>query len=65
MNTLKEYRIKKGVKQNAIAKALGVTRQTYARYEENQEKMSLAQAKAVCHFLNCDISDIFLAQKVS
>ena len=31
MKTLKEYRIKKGVKQNAIAIALGVTRQTYAR----------------------------------
>lgn len=64
METLKEFRLNKGVKQKSVAEYLGVSRQTYGRYERNPEKMSIQQAKAVCDFLNCDIADIFLPRGV-
>lgn len=64
MGTLKDYREDKGVKQIAVAQHLGVTRQTYAGYEDDQESMSIGQAKAVCKFLGCDVGDIFLPSDV-
>lgn len=60
MQTLKEARERKGIKQMAVADYLGVARQTYANYEQNQEQMSIEQAKAVCKFLGVDVADIFL-----
>ena len=60
MQTLKEARERKGVKQVAVADYLGVARQTYANYEPNQEQMSIEQANAVCKFLGVDVADIFL-----
>lgn len=64
MQTLKELREDRGVTQKAVANHLGVSRQTYNRYENNQEKMTIQQAKAACDFLHADISDIFLPAKV-
>lgn len=64
MNTLRQMREKRGVTQKAVAQYLGVSRQTYNRYENMQENMTIAQAKAVCEFLHCKISDIFLPKKV-
>lgn len=61
MKTLKEIREEKGIKQVAVADHLGIARQTYAGYEDNPQAMSVAQARAVCDFLNCPIEDIFLA----
>lgn len=65
MKTLKEFRTKRGITQKAVAEYLGVSRQTYNRYESMQEKMSIEQAKAVCEFLKCDVSDIFLPAEVN
>lgn len=65
MKTLKELRKERGVKQIAVAEHLGITRQTYAAYEDDPQSMSVAQAKAVCRFLNCPLEDIFLTDKVS
>ncbi|WP_455136383.1 helix-turn-helix transcriptional regulator [Thermophilibacter sp.] len=65
MQTLKEVRKRRGVKQKAVAEHLGVSRQTYSRYENRQEKMSIEQAKSVCEFLRCDLADIFLPEEVS
>lgn len=64
MKTLKEVRESLGVKQCAVAEHLGVSRQTYSRYENKQEKMSIEQAKSVCDFLRCNIADIFLPDDV-
>lgn len=64
MGALKSIREKKGVKQTAVAKHLGVSRQTYAGYERDQERMSIDQARAVCEFLNCDIGEIFFRKDV-
>lgn len=61
MGTLKEFREQKGVKQTSVAQHLGVTRQTYANYEDNQESMSIGQARAVCDFLGVPVEQIFFA----
>lgn len=65
METLKSMREKRGVSQKAVAEHLGISRQTYSRYEEDQEKMTIEQAKCVCAFLNCDIAEIFLPSNVN
>lgn len=65
MKTLKEFRAKRGITQKAVAEYLGVSRQTYNRYENMQEKMTIEQAKTVCDFLRCDVSDIFLPEEVN
>lgn len=62
--SLKEIRESKGIKQTAIAKHLGVSRQTYSRYEADPCQMSINQAQAVCKFIGCTIDDIFLSAKV-
>lgn len=65
MKTLKEAREERGIKQNAVAAALRVTRQTYARYEENPRAMPVFQAEAACAFIGCDISEIFFGNELS
>ena len=59
MQTLKEAREAKGVKQVAVADHIGVSRQTYSRYESNPETLSIGQAKAICDFLGYDVRDFF------
>ena len=65
MQTLKEARESRGIKQNAVADALNITRQTYARYEENPRIMPIYQAEAACEFIGCDIGQIFFGKTVS
>ena len=60
MSKLKDMRIKRGVKQCAVAENLGVTRQTYREYEKNPQRLNMAQAQTICRFLHCRLSDIFL-----
>ncbi len=62
MQTLKEAREKRGIKQKAVAEALDITRQTYAKYEENPDLMPIYQAKAACAFIGCDIADVFFGK---
>lgn len=64
MHNLQAAREIRGVTQKAVADYIGVTRQTYARYEAEQERMTIEQAKAVCEFLHCSITDIFLPEEV-
>lgn len=61
MQSLKEWREFKGVKQVAVARYLGISRQTYAKYEVHPELMSIAQAKRLCEYLNCDMKLILEA----
>ena len=65
MQTLREIRESRGVKQIAITEHLGIARQTYASYEENPRSMTVDQALAVCAFLHCKLSDIFLLSEVN
>ena len=65
MQTLKEAREARGIKQIAVADALNITRQTYAKYEENPRSMPVFQAEAACDFIGCDIGQIFFGSKLS
>ena len=65
MQTLKEARESRGIKQLAVADALDISRQTYAKYEENPDSMTVLQAKAACEFIGCDIGDIFFGSSAS
>ncbi len=62
MKTLKEAREDRGVKQKAVASALGITRQTYAKYEEEPWKMPIFQGEAACAFLGYDKDEIFFGK---
>lgn len=59
MKTLKDAREDSGYTQAEVANALDITRQTYARYEENPRVMPVYKAKAACEFIGCSIADIF------
>jgi len=63
MKTLKEYREEKGVKMQAVADHLGITRQTYREYERKQGSISVDRAQAICEFLGCSMDDIFFDSK--
>lgn len=62
MKTLKEAREERGIKQVAVANALKVSRQTYARYEENPRDMTILQAEIACNFIGCDVKEIFFGK---
>lgn len=64
MMTLREARDARGIKQKAVANALRVSRQTYAKYEDNPQIMPIYQAEAACRFIGCDVSDIFFGKNV-
>ncbi|GEM_PF-499268 len=59
MLTLKEAREARGIKLQAVADALKVTRQTYAGYEKDASNMSVLQAMAACEFMGYEMSEIF------
>jgi putative transcriptional regulator len=65
MQTLREAREQRGIKQQAVADALKVTRQTYAKYEDNPRIMPVYKAEAACEFIGCDIGQIFFGKHVS
>ena len=65
MQTLKEAREKRGIQQKAVAEALKVSRQTYAKYEKRPELMTVCQAVTACNFIGCRVDDIFFGSKAS
>lgn len=65
MRTLRDIRKAHGVTATAAARALGVSRPTYYRYEENPECMTVESALALCDFLHIAPEEIFLQESVS
>ena len=57
--SLRDARMDRGITLKAAAKALNLSRQTYARLEEHPEKMTIEQAVAACDFIGVDIDDVF------
>lgn len=51
---LREIRQKKGFFQKAIAKELGISRQTYYVYENDITKMSIGHLIKACKYMKCD-----------
>lgn len=63
--TLKEWRTSHGIKQIAVANHLGISRQTYAKYEERQGDMSVDMALKACAYMHAPFDLIFLSADVS
>lgn len=59
MQSIRDIRRSKGIMQRSAAECLGVSRQTYRRYERNQDLLTIDQARAICDLLGCDINDVF------
>jgi len=59
-NRLKELREAKGLTQEELAKALGVTRQTIIAIEKGRYDPSLKLAFKISRFFGVRIEDVFL-----
>ncbi|AIU68898.1 XRE family transcriptional regulator [Thermococcus eurythermalis] len=59
-NRLRELREAKGLTQEELAKALGVTRQTIIAIEKGKYDPSLRLAFKIARFFNAKIEDIFI-----
>ncbi|MCD6558987.1 helix-turn-helix transcriptional regulator [Palaeococcus sp. (in: euryarchaeotes)] len=59
-NRLRELREWKGLTQEDLAKALGVTRQTIIAIEKGKYNPSLELAFKMARFFNVKIEDIFI-----
>ncbi|KUH33464.1 XRE family transcriptional regulator [Thermococcus celericrescens] len=59
-NRLRELREARGLTQEELAKALGVTRQTIIAIEKGRYDPSLRLAFRIAHFFGVKIEDIFI-----
>ena len=57
--TLKQARVGVGYSQMEIAEKLGVSLNTYRRYEQNPEKMAIDKALQFCAITNTTPDDLF------
>lgn len=63
--TLKAYRMLKGVKQENIAMMLGVTLTTYSNKETGKTQFSLYEAKKISDYFGIPIEQLFFANEVN
>lgn len=64
MDTLKELRVSRGLKQEDMATALGISRPRYCQIEKDPDRARIEQARMICEILDCSMDDIFLPVKV-
>ena len=57
-NHLRQLRIKKGYTQEQVAKALGINRTTYTKYETGVTQPSLEQLKKLCSLFEIDYNTL-------
>ncbi len=58
MLTLRELRKQRGISQEQLAGYLGISRQTYARYERRPDLLGIDQAQTLCNLLGCDFDSL-------
>lgn len=63
MYTVKQARMLKGKTQAEMAECLGVCRDTYRAIEQNPDRATVKQAKAISEYLELDIEQIFFDKK--
>lgn len=63
--TLKAYRMLKGVKQEDIARILEITLTTYSKKETGKAQFSLYEAKKISDYLNVSIEQLFFTNEVN
>ena len=63
--SIAEARTELGMTQPDMADALGITRQTYAKMEQNPENMTIREARLVCSILGKRCEEIFFGTMVN
>jgi len=58
-NKIKEYRVRRDLTQEDLAKAVGVSRQSIISIERGRYTPSLALALRFAHFFRCSTDDLF------
>lgn len=61
---LREVRQNYGVTQKACARKLGISRQTYSKYEKEPWLLTYEQVYILMDILDCDYKDIYLPDDV-
>lgn len=54
-----------GLTQTDMADELGITRQTYAKMEQNPENITIREARLICSVLGKRFEDIFFGAMVN
>lgn len=62
-NTIKELRKEKGYRQEDLAAALGVSRQTIIAIENNKYNPTLELAMRLAHYLETTVDQLFTLEK--
>lgn len=63
--TIAQIRRDSGLTQQEMADKLGVSRQTYAKLENDPSKATIEQARLMCRVLGRKYEDIFFAKCVN
>ena len=62
MNRIKKLRKEKGYRQEDLAEALGVTRQTIIAIENNKYNPTLELAMKMARYLNTTVEELFILE---
>ncbi len=60
--TLKQARLIAGIKQDEMAKQLGISRYLYMKLEKNPDLATIAQARAISEILKVPYDEIFFGR---
>lgn len=63
INRIKEFRKEKGYRQEDLAEALGVSRQTIIAIEKNKYNPSLDLAMRLARYLHTTVEELFELEK--
>lgn len=63
--TIKEWRLRKGVKQHEMAEKLGIFRDTYRTWERDITNIKVKQLFEVCKILEIQLQDIDFQEQTS
>lgn len=63
--TLKQARRFRNVTIREIASYLGVSSQSYIKWEKNPDMIRLGYAKLICEFLDFDMNEIFFVRNIN
>ena len=58
MNKIKKKRLNIGLKQNAVAKRLGISTRHYQRFENEDRVLEDERLEALAKIFNCSVAEI-------
>lgn len=57
--SLRELRARKNETQKQVAKALGISYQTYCKWEKDVSNVGIKKVKAMADYFDCELDEIF------